>query len=125
MVPHWKYSLTLVIGCYVSTPPQTDAQGNTITYHGESRVTFRCVIKLNDSRTYADTFNINKQYVQGYTVQVTSSKGTAFQNGVCSTVLTATVYYQGQPVNTKYALENFTFTWHRYKKDDPTKRLRF
>ncbi|WP_438590148.1 hypothetical protein [Duncaniella muris] len=110
---------------YVSTPPQTDAQGNTITYHGESRVTFRCVIKLNDSRTYADTFNINKQYVQGYTVQVTSSKGTAFQNGVCSTVLTATVYYQGQPVNTKYALENFTFTWHRYKKDDPTKDLGF
>ena len=110
---------------YVSTPPQTDAQGNTITYHGESRVTFRCVIKLNDSRTYADTFNINKQYVQGYTVQVTSSKGTAFQNGVCSTVLTATVYYQGQPVNTEYALENFTFTWHRYKKDDPTKDLGF
>lgn len=110
---------------YVSTPPQTDVQGNTITYHGESRVTFRCVIKLNDSRTYADTFNINKQYVQGYTVQVTSSKGTAFQNGVCSTVLTATVYYQGQPVNTEYALENFTFTWHRYKKDDPTKDLGF
>ena len=110
---------------YVSTPPQTDAEGNTITYHGESRVTFRCVIKLNDSRTYADTFNINKQYVQGYTVQVTSSKGTAFQNGVCSTVLTATVYYQGQPVNTEYALENFTFTWHRYKKDDPTKDLGF
>ena len=110
---------------YVSTPPQTDAQGNTITYHGESRVTFRCVIKLNDSRTYADTFNINKQYVQGYTVQVTSSKGTAFQNGVCSTVLTATEYYQGQPVNTEYALENFTFTWHRYKKDDPTKDLGF
>lgn len=110
---------------YVSTPPQTDGQGNTITYHGESRVTFRCVIKLNDSRTYADTFNINKQYVQGYTVQVTSSKGTAFQNGVCSTVLTATVYYQGQPVNTEYALENFTFTWHRYKKGDPTKDLGF
>lgn len=110
---------------YVSTPPQTDAEGNIITYHGESRVTFRCVIKLNDSRTYADTFNINKQYVQGYTVQVTSSKGTAFQNGVCSTVLTATVYYQGQPVNTEYALENFTFTWHRYKKDDPTKDLGF
>ena len=63
--------------------------------------------------------------MQGYTVQVTSSKGTAFQNGVCSTVLTATVYYQGQPVNTKYALENFTFTWHRYKKDDPTKDLGF
>lgn len=110
---------------YVSNPPETDAQGNLITYHGESRVTFRCVIKLNDSRTYADTFNINKQYVQGYTVQITSSKGNAFQNGVCATVLTATVYYQGQPVNTEYVLENFTFTWHRYKKDDLSTDLGF
>lgn len=110
---------------YVSNPPETDAQGNLITYHGESRVTFRCVVKLNDSRTYADTFNINKQYVQGYTVQITSSKGNAFQNGVCATVLTATVYYQGQPVNIEYAQENFTFTWHRYKKDDLSTDLGF
>lgn len=77
-----------------------------MTYHGESRVTFQCVIKLNDSRTYTDTFNITKQYVQGYTILVTSSKGNAFQNGVCSTILTATVYYQGQPVNVEYALEH-------------------
>lgn len=110
---------------YVTPPPTLDAQGKPITYHGESRVTFRCVIKLNDSRTYADTFNINKQYVQGYTVQVTSSKGNAFQNGVCATELKATVYYQGQPVNEQYALENFVFTWHRYKKDDLTTDLGF
>lgn len=105
---------------YVMPPPTTDSDGNPITYHGESRVSFRCVIKLNDARTYTDTFNITKQYVQGYTVQVTSSKGNAFQNGVCATVLTATVYYQGQPVSTEYALEHFTFTWHRYKIDDLT-----
>lgn len=110
---------------YVTPPPTTDAEGNPLTYHGESRVTFQCVIKLNDSRTYTDTFNITKQYVQGYTILVTSSKGNAFQNGVCSTILTATVYYQGQPVNVEYALEHFTFTWHRYKSDDLTTDLGF
>lgn len=110
---------------YVTPPPPEDDYGNPVTYYGESHVTFRCVIKLNDSRTYADTFNINKQYVQGYSVQVTSSKGNAFQNGVCSTVLKATVYYQGQPVNEEYALKNFVFTWHRYKKDDLTQDLGF
>ena len=110
---------------FVETPPETDESGNPITYHGESRVSFKCVIKLNDSRTYTDTFNITKQYVQGYTVQVTSSKGNAFQNGVCSTILTATVYYQGQPVNLEYALEHFTFTWHRYNVGDLNTDLGF
>lgn len=110
---------------YVTPPPSTDADGNPIVYHGESRVSFRCVVTLNDSRTYTDTFNITKQYVQGYTVQITSSKGNAFQNGECSTVLTATVYYQGQPVSLDYALEHFTFTWHRYKIDDLTTDLGF
>lgn len=110
---------------FVIDPPATDANGNPVTYHGESRVSFQCVIKLNDARTYTDTFNIVKQYVQGYTVQVTSSKGNAFQNGLCSTILTATVYYQGQPVSTEYALEHFTFTWHRYKIDDLTTDLGF
>lgn len=110
---------------YVTDPPTVDADGNPLTYHGESRVSFQCVIKLNDSRTYTDTFNITKQYVQGYTVMVTSSKGNAFQNGVCSTILTATVYYQGQPVSTEYALEHFTFTWHRYKVDDMNTDLGF
>lgn len=110
---------------YVTAPPEVDDEGNPITYHGESRVSFMCVIQLNDARTYTDTFNITKQYVQGYTIQITSSKGNAFQNGICSTVLTATVYYQGQPVNIEYALERFTFTWHRYKINDLTTDLGF
>ena len=42
---------------------------------------------------------------------------------MCSTILTATVYYQGQPVNVEYALEHFT--WHRYKSDDLTTDLGF
>lgn len=110
---------------YVTTPPTEDADGNPITYHGESRVSFECVVKLNDARTYIDTFNITKQYVQGYTVQITSSKGNAFQNGTCATILTASVYYQGQLVNSEYALEHFTFGWHRYNINDLNTELGF
>lgn len=110
---------------YVSDPPTVDEDGNPLTYHGESRVSFQCVVSLNESRTYTDTFNITKQYVQGYSVMVTSSRGNAFQNGICATILTATVYYQGQPVNMEYALEHFTFTWHRYKVDDLSTDLGF
>lgn len=115
--------------CYwlgrVTPPPMEDAEGNLIVYHGESRVTFSCVITLPNNRAYTDTFNINKLYVSGYSVLVTSAKGNAFQNGTCSTVLKATVYYQGQPVNEDYALKHFIFTWHRYKKDDMTHDLGF
>ena len=110
---------------YVEQPPTVDSEGNPLTYHGESQVSFKCVVSLNDSRVYTDTFNITKQYVQGYTVLVTSSKGNAFQNGLCSTVLTASVYYQGRPVDIEYALEHFTFTWHRYKYDDRNTELGF
>ncbi len=103
---------------YVTPPPTHDANGDEITYTGEDCITFKCSIVLNNERTYTDIFSVKKQYVQGYTVQITSSKGEVFQNGVCSTVLTATVYYQGQPINAEYALENFTFNWHRYKIND-------
>jgi hypothetical protein len=110
---------------YVIQPPEYDPEGNPITYHGESAVSFRCVVTLNESRTYEDIFNITKQYIQGYSVQIVSSKGTTFQNGTCSTVLTANVYYQGQLVDTDYALEHFIFTWHRYKANDTTKDVGF
>lgn len=99
----------------------TDGNGQTLTvtpdsewWNGESSVTFKCVITLNDSRTYTDTFTVKKQYVQGYTVIVTSSKGISFQNGTCNTTLTAQVYYQGQLVDEDYAISNFNFIWRRY-----------
>ena len=87
-------------------------------WNGESAVTFQCVIVLNASRTYTDTFTVKKQYVQGYSVVVTSSKGLAFQNGKCQTILTAQVYYQGKLVDRDYALANFVFNWYRYKTND-------
>lgn len=110
---------------YVTDPPATDEEGKPITYHGESRVSFKCVVKLNNSRTYLDTFNISKQYVNGYTIQVSSSSGNAFHNGVCSTVLTANVFYQGQLVDIDYVLSHFSFTWHRYSASDLTTELGF
>ena len=98
-----------------------DGNGPTLTvtpdspwWNNESSVTFRCVIALNDSRTYTDTFTVKKQYVQGYTVIVTSSKGISFQNGTCETTLTAQVYYQGKLVDRDYAIDNFKFIWKRY-----------
>lgn len=105
--------------------PIDNANGSTLEvspdspwWNGESFVTFQCVIVLNASRTYIDTFTVKKQYVQGYTVLVTSSKGLAFQNGKCQTILTAQVYYQGKLVDREYALANFVFNWYRYKAND-------
>lgn len=110
---------------YVTAPLTTDSKGNPINYYAESQAVFKCTIKLNETKVYSDTFTINKQYVQGYTIKITSSKGNSFQNGACATTLTATVYYQGQPVDTKYVLEHFGFNWHRYKADDLTTDLGF
>lgn len=94
-------------------------------WNGESYITLRCDITLNESRTYSDTFTVKKIYVQGYSVIVTSSKGVSFHNGQCSTVLTAHVYYQGQLVDADYVRSHFTFTWKRYKTSDLTAEVPF
>lgn len=112
------------LGC-VSDPPKEDADGNPLTYHGENTISIKCEVALNSKHIYIDVTTISKQYVEGYTVQITSSKGTMFNNGVCATVLTASVYYQRQLVDNDYALSHFTFTWHRYKADDLTTELGF
>ena len=85
---------------------------------GESILTIMCVIALNESRTYSDTKTIKKQYVQGYTVEIVSSSGRSFQNGTCTTTLTANVYYQGSLVDEEYAMSHFKFQWHRYNAAD-------
>lgn len=92
---------------------------------GESRLTFKCSVTLDNEKVYSDTFSIVKHYLQGYVVQITSSKGELFRNGCCSTVLTANVYYNGQLLDSEFVLSNFTFTWHRYKVEDLTTDLGF
>ena len=87
---------------------------------GESILTIMCVIALNESRTYSDTKTIKKQYVQGYSLEIISSSGRSFQNGTCSTTLTANVYYQGSLVDAEYAMSHFKYQWHRYNAADKT-----
>ena len=93
---------------------------NGVRIGGESTLTFKCVVTLSDSQTYSDTKTIRKQYIQGYSVDVISSNGNAFQNGVCGTTLTANVHFQGSLVDPTYALEHFQFVWHRYNASDLT-----
>lgn len=81
---------------------------------GESTLTFKCVITFDDGQAYSDTKSIHKQQVQGYMVEVVSSSGSTFQNGGCSTTLTANVYYQGSLVDLAYLKAHFSFTWRRY-----------
>lgn len=85
---------------------------------GESALTIKCVVTLSKTRVYTDTKTIHKQYVQGYTVVITSSNGDVFKNATCSTTLTANVYYQGVLVDQSYANSNLIFTWHRYRASD-------
>lgn len=114
-------------GEYIAVPngnsPTLTITPDSEYWNGESSVEFKCVIVLNDSRTYTDTFTVKKIYVQGYTLQITSSRGTSFKNSDCETVLTAHVYYQGQLVDTEYALSHFTFHWKRYNMEDLSQEL--
>lgn len=102
--------------------PDSDLWGSTIEngqrVGGESTLTVRCLITLSDTYSYTDTKTIHKQYVQGYSLIVTSSSGSSFQNGNCSTTLTANVYYQGSLVDPEYAKSHFNFIWHRYNASD-------
>lgn len=112
--------------CYWTDAVKPLSSEENSNFHlGENKITFKCTVTLNNSKSYTDIFAINKEYVEGYVIKITSSQGKIFRNGVCSTVLTATVYYQGQPVDMDYVLKNFTFTWHRYKEGDMTTDLGF
>lgn len=83
----------------------------------ENSLTVKCVVNYNDE-TYSDTFTVKKQYIQGYTIEITSSGGIAFRNYACSTTLTANVFYQGKLVDTDYVEANYTFKWHKYHYPD-------
>ena len=85
---------------------------------GESSLTVKCVVTLDSSHVYTDTKTIRKQYFQGYTVSIESSKGDVFKNGECKTTLTANVYYNGILLDEEYIKNNFSFVWHRYNASD-------
>lgn len=104
--------------------PNSDLWGSTVVngerVGGENALTVKCVITLDENHVYADSKTVRKQYVQGYSAVIVSSKGNAFHNGVCNTILTANVYYQGALVDSEYAREHFSFVWHRYQANDMT-----
>lgn len=102
--------------------PNANAKALTILPDGQywndsSILTVKCEVTLG-SNVYADTFTIRKQYIQGYTVKVSSSQGESFKNGNCVTTLKASVYYQGNLVRDDFVSENFTFVWKKYNLPD-------
>jgi hypothetical protein len=86
-------------------------------WNNANSLTVKCEVSyLNEN--YSATFTVKKQYIQGYTIDITSSKGASFKNYDCSTTLTANVYYQGKLVDPEYVAENYTFQWHKYHLPD-------
>jgi hypothetical protein len=78
-----------------------------------STLTIKVVVTYQ-SQEYTDTATIRKYQMDGYTVKITSSGGTTFKNGTCSTVLTAQVLYHGEPVDDDFVAEHFTYQWRKY-----------
>lgn len=86
-------------------------------WNNANSLTVKCDVKYGDE-TYTATFTVKKQYIQGYTIEITSTKGNSFKNNDCETVLTANVYYQGKLVDPDYVAANYTFKWTKYHLPD-------
>ena len=69
-------------------------------------------------KTYYDTITIQKTFQDGYVIKITSSQGEVFQNGKCSTILTAEVYYQGIRVSDDVIEKSMSFNWVKYTYPD-------
>lgn len=83
----------------------------------DNAVTIRCVAVIGVQTCYA-SINIKKMFVDGFSVEITSSKGLSFKNGTCQTVLTANVYFRGELVTDLKVLEGLAFTWRKYRLPD-------
>lgn len=98
--------------------------GSTITilpdgeyWKKENVLTVKYAVTVNQE-VYYNTISIKKQYCVGYTVELESTHGKSFKNGVCSTVIKANVYYQGKLVKQEFLDDNFTFQWEKYRLPD-------
>ena len=83
----------------------------------ENVLTVKYEVTVNQE-VYYNTISIKKQYCVGYTVELDSTHGKSFKNGVCSTVIRANVYYQGKLVQQDFLDDNFTFQWEKYRLPD-------
>ena len=86
-------------------------------WNDEATLTVKCEVTIG-SNVYTDTFTIRKQYILGYSIKVSSTRGESFKNGNCSTILQADVYYKGNLVDAQYVADNFTFVWKKYHLPD-------
>ena len=78
-----------------------------------NQLTVRCVVNFY-GQEFTDTFTIRKFFIEGYTLELVSSRGSSFKNNSCSTRLTGNVYYQGQLLDKVYCQERFQFKWTKY-----------
>lgn len=82
-----------------------------------STVTLKCTL-IYKQQSFSDSITIKKRFITGYTVEITSKQGQVFKNGICSTVLTANVFYQGKLVSPDFISENFVLVWKKYSLPD-------
>ena len=92
---------------------------NADMWGDDSVLTIKCVVTC-DNIDFIDTVTIKKLLIDGYSVEVTSNKGQAFQNGDCNTVLNANIFFKGRLVSPSYVAENFNVIWHKYHLPDIT-----
>lgn len=104
--------------------PFEGENGKTLTiwpfepyWDNSNSLTVRCIVKFSNEE-YSATFTIRKQYIVGYSLEITSSQGVSYKNNSCQTVLTANVYYQGKLVDPDYVAKNYIFKWTRYHLPD-------
>lgn len=81
-------------------------------------LTIKCVVTVN-SVDYADTITIQKRQngEDAYTVQVLSSNGNIFRNGIGTTVLTAHVYRGGTDITDQLRPQDFDW-WKTSENSD-------
>jgi hypothetical protein len=118
---HWYY---LKDGEYYSIANSTKILtiSPTASYWSDSTIVIKCVVSYDD-KEYSDTITLRKQYITGYTLQITSEQGTSFINGACNTVLKANVYYQGRLLSDDEVQTLFTFKWLYYHLPDTTNEV--
>lgn len=86
-------------------------------WNDSQTLTIRCEVTINDT-VYSDTFTLKRQYIVGYSLEITSSQGSFMKNGVCQTILTANVYYRGQIMDPEDVASKYTFKWSKYHLPD-------
>lgn len=107
-------------GVYVSIPNE---KSQTLVVNPNSKYwldndvcQLKCVVTFNRIE-YSDTILIQKKFVEGYDVVISSTEGVFYKNGVCQTLLKADVYYNGILISDSEATDKFNFAWKRYSLD--------